>query len=63
MGLVLALLIHNAPANPYHWHISCERFLMRSYEIRHDTNYSAKQANWLIRYLRSKVDGPCGNLS
>ena len=63
MGVLLALLIHNAPASPYHWHISCERFQLKSYEIRHDPRYTTKQVQWLIGYLRSKVDGPCGTLS
>ena len=63
MGILLALLIHNAPADPYHWHMSCERFLMRAHEIRMDDRYSIHHAHWLIGYLRSKVDGPCGTLS
>ena len=63
IGILLALLVHNAPADPYHWHMSCERFLTRSYEIRRDDRYSTRQANWLIGYLRSKVDGPCGVIS
>ena len=62
--LMLALLLaftlaHHDDANPYGWHMSCERFLQRSTEIRIDPNLDLRSKLNLIAYLKSKVEGEC----
>jgi len=53
------LLVHVAPASPYHWHMSCSRWVEKSYEISRDPGLSNDSKRALIRYFRSKVDGDC----
>ena len=62
MELFLAILIvsHRPDvSNPYHWHMSCSRWYERSQEIMEDENLPINQRKFLVRYLRSKVDGKC----
>ena len=56
--LAFALANHN-DASPYDWHISCERWLQRSIEIRSDPNLDLQSKLNLISYLKSKVPGKC----
>ena len=44
---------------PYNWHMSCERWQTRSLEIQQDKNLDYDSKRFLIRYLKSKVDGEC----
>ena len=44
---------------PFNWHMSCERLQTRSLEIQQDKNLDNNSKRFLIRYLRSKVDGEC----
>ena len=39
--------------------MSCERWQTRSLEIQQDKNLDNNSKRFLIRYLRSKVDGEC----
>lgn len=58
--ILLALLLMASQGNgPYDWHMSCDRWQKKSIEIIADKEISLKQREYLIRYLRSKVDGPC----
>jgi hypothetical protein len=60
LSILLALtLAHHNDANPYDWHMSCERFLQRSVEIQMDSNLDRRSKYNLIGYLRSKVVGEC----
>jgi len=60
LALLLAFtLAHHDDANPYGWHMSCERFLQRSTEIRLDPNLDLRSKLNLIAYLKSKVEGEC----
>ena len=66
--LMLALMLaftfasHN-DADPYGWHINCERFLSRRVEILMDDDLDRRTKYNLIGYLKSKVDGTCGTLT
>ena len=60
MAVLLAmLLIHAAPQSPYHWHLSCSRWLEKSEEISRDVSLTPGAKRALIGYLRGKVDGSC----
>ena len=39
--------------------MSCERWQTRSLEIQQDKNLDYDSKRFLIRYLKSKVDGEC----
>tara|TARA_R100001163_G_C4991956_1_gene144220 strand:+ start:588 stop:785 length:198 start_codon:yes stop_codon:yes gene_type:complete len=43
----------------YNWHMSCSRWHERSQEIMKDENLPINQRKFLVRYLRSKVEGEC----
>jgi len=59
-SILLALtLAHHDDANPYGWHMSCERFLQRRVEIQADPNLDLRSKLNLIGYLKSKVEGQC----
>lgn len=60
VSLLLALtLAHHDDANPYGWHMSCERFLQLRVEtmMRDDIDQGSKYG--LINYFKSKVEGQC----
>ena len=60
MAFLLAMLLsYSAPASPYHWHMSCSRWIEKTREIEADNNLSENAKRFLVRYMRSKVDGPC----
>ena len=61
MGILLALFISLVPVdhNPYHWQMSCDAWLQRSYQIMLDPNLSTRAKHRLIAYLRTKVHEPC----
>ena len=59
LAIALSTLFHLAPENPYHWHITCDRFAERSAEIMLDENLSVLQRQSLIGYLRTKLDRGC----
>ena len=60
VSLLLALtLAHHDDANPYGWHMSCERFLQRRVEIQMDPNLDQRSKWNLIGYLKTKVEGQC----
>jgi len=53
-SILLALtLAHHDDANPYGWHMSCERFLQRRVEIQADPNIDLRSKLGLIGYLKS----------
>jgi len=56
--LALTLAYHN-DANPYGWHMSCERFLQKRIEILMNPNLDQRSKYNLIGYFRSKVEGQC----
>jgi len=63
LALLLALTLANHDdANPYGWHITCERWLQRSTEIRADPNLDLRTKMNLLFYLKSKVSGECQGL-
>ena len=62
MILLALLLMASHGDGPYDWHMSCDRWQKKSIEIIADKEISLKQREYLIRYLRSKVDGPCPNV-
>ena len=63
LSALLALtLAHHNDANPYGWHMSCERFLQRRVEISADPNLDLRSKLNLIGYLKSKVEGQCDGL-
>jgi hypothetical protein len=45
--------------SPYGWHMSCERWLLRSLEIQQDPSLDYRSKLDLIGYLKSKVPGEC----
>ena len=62
ISTLLALtLAHHNDANPYGWHMSCERFLQKRIEILMDDNLDRRSKYNLIGYFRSKVEGECSN--
>ena len=60
--LLSLMLAHHADGTPWGWHMSCERFMERSFEIRMDKHLDYGTQMKLIAYLRTKVDEPCGEL-
>ena len=60
--LLAMTLAHHDDANPYGWHMSCERFLQRRVEISADPNLDLRSKLNLIGYLKSKVEGQCDGL-
>lgn len=63
VSLLLALtLAHHDDANPYGWHMSCERFLQRRVEIQADSNLDLRSKLNLIGYLKTKVEGQCDGI-
>ena len=63
LALLLAFtLAHHDDANPYGWHMSCERWLQRSTEIRLDPDLALRSKLSLIAYLKSKVPGECNGV-
>jgi len=62
-SILLALtLAHHDDANPYGWHMSCERFLQRRIEILMDDNLDRRSKYNLLGYLKSKVEGQCDQM-
>ena len=65
-GILLGLTILASHADhltkPYNWHMSCERWQTRSLEIQQDDSLDYNSKVFLIRYLRSKVQGECTGL-
>jgi len=65
-SILLGLIIFASHADhltkPYNWHMSCERWQIRSLEIQQDDNLDYNSKVFLIRYLRSKVHGECDGL-
>ncbi len=59
MNIIAALLIATHGVGAYDWHMSCERWQKRSYQILADKNLPERQRWFLIRYLRNKVEGEC----
>ena len=60
IGYIFAILLaHVAPGDAYHWHMSCERWRQRAIEIQLDEKMTYRQRDYLIKYLKSKVDGKC----
>ena len=57
MGLTLALLI--TFNDPYGWVMDCDRWRTRAVQIYQDENIPIEDRKFLIRYLRSKVQGEC----
>ena len=56
------MLAHHADGTSWGWHMSCERFMERSAEIRMDKHLDYRTQMNLIAYLRTKVDEPCAEL-
>ena len=44
---------------PYHWQMSCSRFMATQTKIMMDENLDTHSKLSLIRYLRTKVPGKC----
>jgi hypothetical protein len=65
-SILLGLTIFASHADhltkPYNWHMSCERWQTRSLEIQEDDSLDYNSKVFLIRYLRSKVQGECAGL-
>ena len=59
MNIIAALLIATHGVGPYDWHMSCQRWQERAYEILADKTLPKRQRWFLIRYLRNKVEGEC----
>jgi hypothetical protein len=59
MNWIAAILIASHGASPYDWHMSCQRFQERAFEIMADENINIEQRRFLVRYLRNKVEGDC----
>lgn len=63
MPLLVASIILASHADhltkPYNWHMSCDRWQTRAFEIQEDENLDTGTKRFLIRYLRSKVHGDC----
>jgi hypothetical protein len=59
--LAFTLASHN-DADPYGWHMSCERFLEGRLEIISDPHLDHRTKLNLINYLRSKVEGECNQM-
>ena len=57
--LLAFTLAHHNDANPYDWHMSCERWLQRRTEIQADPNLDLRSKLSLIGYLKTKVAGEC----
>ena len=55
--LLLALLI--ADHDSYHWELSCEEWNQARVEILSDENLNSDAHEYLIDYLRTKVEGDC----
>ena len=53
---------HHDDANPYGWHMSCERFLEKRVEILMDDNLDRRAKYNLIGYFKSKVPGECNSI-
>mgnify|MGYP003111182958 FL=1 len=63
LALLLAFtLAHHNDGTSYGWHMSCERWLQRSTEIRADPNLDLRSKLNLIAYLKSKVEGECNGV-
>ena len=63
LSLILALtLAHHDDANPYGWHMTCERFLEKRVEILMDDNLDRRAKYNLIGYFKSKVPGECNSI-
>ena len=63
LSILLAFtLAHHNDANPYGWHMSCERFLQRRIEILMDGNLDRRSKYNLLGYLKSKVEGECESI-
>ena len=62
MELLLAFVLasHNPHATgPYDWHMPCSRWQERAVEIWNDENIPESDREFLVNYLRSKVEGEC----
>ena len=59
MNIIAALLIATHGVGPYDWHMSCQRWQERAYEILADKTLPKRQRWFVIRYLRNKVEGEC----
>ena len=59
MNIIAALLIATHGVGPYDWHMSCQRWQERAYEILADKTLPERQRWFVIRYLRNKVEGEC----
>ena len=62
MELLLSLVLasHNPDATgPYDWHMSCDRWQSRAVEIWEDENIPEYDREFLVNYLRGKVEGEC----
>ena len=58
--IALVLFSHNPTATgPYDWHMSCDRWQQRAVEIWNDENIPEADRNFLVNYLRGKVEGEC----
>ncbi len=59
LGLTILASHADHLTKPYNWHMSCERWMTRSLEIQEDDKLDYDSKMFLIRYLRSKVEGEC----
>ena len=62
LGLTILASHADHLIKPYNWHMSCERWVTRSLEIQEDDKLDYDSKVFLIRYLRSKVQGECTGL-
>ena len=60
--LLAFTLVHHNDMSPYGWHMSCERWLLRSLEIQQDPSLDHRSKLDLIGYLKSKVPGECNQI-
>ena len=59
MIILAALILASHGTGPYDWHMSCDRWQQRAIQIMADEKISHKQRRFLVRYLRTKVEGEC----
>tara|TARA_B100001564_G_scaffold355153_1_gene366974 strand:+ start:4385 stop:4588 length:204 start_codon:yes stop_codon:yes gene_type:complete len=62
LGLTIFASHADHLTKPYNWHMPCERWQERAAEIIEDDNLDYGSKRFLIRYLRSKVEGECNLL-
>ena len=62
MNILLSMILasHNPHATgPYDWHMSCDRWQKRAVEIWADEKMPESERQFVVNYLRGKVEGEC----